>query len=334
MFREENLSNINKTLNEKSCERFLSQFTSRNSRITRANLSDLPVTDNCLVTLVKEHSKTLQHLNISNCTLLSESVLEKLNHIFTEVVDYSKVNRIVTFREENLTTAAVNERVITYAAGVITDTAKAHDVLVASRPTDSFTLNKLVGLYDNPMYHELKAADALEGTSKSFVSDIFSFDSGHKLNASSHYHSHPRVTEEISSKQREEYSKTIENVRKTIIIETWQECPLQALIIGKSTQLLPDYLDEEAMVSASASVVADRNCKSCSFAAIASANTQNRDDEPKLINPHFRLRKLVIHEWTSIDCWYVPAAVPNELHIAHVCSPLPFPILFDVAANI
>jgi hypothetical protein len=49
-------------------------------------------------------------------------------------------------------------------------------------------------------------------------------------------------------KSREVYSvNTCENTIKTLEINTWQNSPLHTLIIGRSTHILPDYIEEDGL---------------------------------------------------------------------------------------
>ena len=241
---------MNKNVDEKKCEKFYSQFTARNARITHVNLSDLPITDDCLLSLIKEHSKSIVHLDISNCTKLSESVLERINQIFTHVVDYSKVNRCITYREEDVSSGEViTETVKSYSCGIIKDTSTGDSFKVTNLPRDNYSLNKLLDVYDNPMYEELKDYKVIESSPTKSVTRDTLFDDITFAKPSSYSGSQSMMSCEFPSMQSEEYSRKIDNFKKTIHIETWQDCPLQSFIIGKSTQLLPDYLDDDISVS-------------------------------------------------------------------------------------
>lgn len=78
-----------------------------------------------------------------------------------------------------------------------------------------------------------------------------------------------------SYQSKENISVIVGDTRKTLQVTTWQRSHLQTLIIGNSTQILPEYLDPRIK--------------------------GNHDDDTYLINSLLNLRKLVIHEWTSVD---------------------------------
>ncbi|KAI1309475.1 Protein zer-1 -like protein [Halotydeus destructor] len=241
VFRNENVNKLPES--GKVCGSFLSQFTSLNSRISHANFSGLPITDKCLTAFVKQHSKYLVHLDISNCTHLSELVLDEVNQILTESDDINKIMCRVTIYDENLNDdlTCTTEREFD-SSGMTMKTVSSYSH-VAEKPRDLRELYRILGIYDDPFFVELRD-DACSGGS---------------LNELSHH--------------EKTYTKTIGTAKRTFQIEIWQNCPLSSLIIGKSTQILPDYLED----------------------------ITSHDDQIKLINPHLRLRKLVIHEWTSVD---------------------------------
>ncbi|CAG2114481.1 unnamed protein product, partial [Medioppia subpectinata] len=70
-----------------SLSKFLSQFRANNSRVCLANFADLSINDETLVSFLKEHSKSITYLDVSNCRQLTSRALTLINTALTRVVD-------------------------------------------------------------------------------------------------------------------------------------------------------------------------------------------------------------------------------------------------------
>lgn len=246
----------NQKLDNRSCERFLSLFSSKNTRLTHVNLSDLPVGDGCFRNLLAEHSKSLIHLNISNCTHLTENVLHDMNQILTRVDDFSQISRSVVIREKNLQTS--EEKVIEkfYENGIlrtVSDDITTEEKL--DHISDDVSLFESMGLFSDAHFCGFRDQKLLQleerrdtGLSSSLIRRGSS--SGHIFTPDN---CTPSISDSISPllmppeiPDTEDFTYSDDVITKKLEVKSYQKSPIEILIIGKSTHILPDYLDDEA----------------------------------------------------------------------------------------
>ncbi|CAG2109375.1 unnamed protein product [Medioppia subpectinata] len=85
VYRETHM-NDSELMND-SLPKFLSQFRANNSRVCVANFADLSINDETLEWFLEEHSKSITHLDVSNCRQLTSRALTLINTALTRVVD-------------------------------------------------------------------------------------------------------------------------------------------------------------------------------------------------------------------------------------------------------
>lgn len=240
----------------------MNQFRSSNSRIRCANFSDMPITDETLESFLEEHSKTITHLDVSNCSHLTPLALKHINTIMTRLSDAKKMIRTVRVIEEG---PVQESRVLftkKYFNGIITTTTQNCSVAEnVGLITDDYSLTQAMGVFDDHDFADFKSRKIreLNGIKSSDYDEPMSIDYSLALDTNSHNFCHdfsydnnnksliiPNDVECIKS--REVYSvNTSENIIKTLEINTWQNSPLQTLIIGRSTHILPDYIEEDGL---------------------------------------------------------------------------------------
>ncbi|RWS15684.1 protein zer-1-like protein, partial [Dinothrombium tinctorium] len=258
----------NNYLDEHKLALFLSQFKRSNTRLTLGLLSDLPVTDEILENFLNEQSKNLVSLELDNCTKLTPNALSHINNILTKVNDFSKITRVVKITEKNAKTK--EEKMITkhYENGLMTTTIDdTTSEQYVGYFKDNYALNEAMGLFDD-FYQKRTQVKSESENIKYNVKRL-------------------ETSDEIKPKELCEVSFTSdEALTKTFEITSFQKCPLQSLIIGRSTHILPDYLPKEI-------------------------------DETYLFSPTLALRKLVIHGWTSVDnINYLEAIITPQMQVS------------------
>ncbi|XP_054164654.1 protein zer-1 homolog [Oppia nitens] len=288
-----------------SFAKFLSQFRSNNSRISVAKFADMAITDETLEAFLEEHSKTITHLDISNCSDLTANALHYINKILTRVTDPRKLIRTVRVIEEG---PVQESRVLytkRYQNGVITTVRENCRVDEnVGIITDDYDLTQAMGIFDDTDFADFKARKLRDLNGIRCI-DFDLNDCDEPMNVdydlkSTGQHQQqplPSLTPNRRSppllllsrrhhnkdcydnyRQLEVFSKNIADNRvKTLEIKTWQNTPLQSLIIGRSTHILPDYIEEDGL------------------------DDEEFSTQSHLINPLLPIRKLVIHEWTFVD---------------------------------
>lgn len=299
-------TNLNVELKSESFTKFLSQFRCINSRISSANFADMPINDETLESFLEEHSKTITHLDVSNCSHLTSQSLQNINKIITRLSDSTKMIRTVRVIEED---PLQESRVLftkKYCNGIITTTKQNCSVIEnVGLITDDYSLNQTMGVFDDNDFSEFQSKKIREingfksidfdepmNIDYSFNSQSFHFNPYDNNNKSSII---PNLIKYEKIKPREVFRKNLSDNRgKTLEITTWQNSPLHTLIIGRSTHILPDYLEEDSLD--------DDICDDFS-------------NKSHLINPLLSIRKLVIHEWTSIDssCPYLKYLINTQM---------------------
>ncbi|RWS28170.1 protein zer-1-like protein [Leptotrombidium deliense] len=253
-------------LNEKKLHKFLSQFKKSSSRITVGLLSDLPVTDYLLEMFLKQQAKNLQVLEIDDCTNLTPNTLTAINTIFTEINDIRKMTRIVKITERDNDKCEAKVMTKCYENGVITtsicDTHSEQNVGILE---NDHAIYEAMGLFD----------------------DIYIKKSVMRRRLDENFKPISTFSEPIKPNQQFRLIVCGEGGKKTekiTEIYSFQKCPLQSLIIGRSTQILPDNITKD-------------------------------DDDFYLFNPHLALKKLVIHGWTSMENpAYIDAIITPQLY--------------------
>lgn len=234
-----------------------------------------------------EHSKTLNHLDISNCSFLTEKALHCINSIFTSVTDPARLVKTVRVLEENinyngsgggggLPNVILHKQ---YANGVITTFSRHGAAAQTERVgtvVDDYELNQRMGAFDDPDFLDFlnqklsemnEANDDMDSTS-SFEEPLTVADDCDPLPTEFRLTFHTSPTIELDFALPQSYDATSKNRRnvnryqssfkpletyvckkseclKTLEITNWQRCQLQTLIIGRSTQILPEYMDED-----------------------------------------------------------------------------------------
>lgn len=243
VYREQHL---NSDLSAESLTKFLNQFRSHNSRISEINFSDLPITDETLESFLEEHSKTITSLDLTNCTYLTPKALDAINNITTRVSDTRKLNRSVTVIEEG---PVQETRVLYtkyYSNGVIT-TTRDNSCIVENVGliTDDYALTQAMGVFDDPDFVDFQSKKIrdLNGIKTIDLEEPMSVDYDFKSGSKQAI-----IAIENEFKSTETCYKNIgDNKIKTLVIKTWQNSPLQSLTIGRSTHILPDYIEEDGL---------------------------------------------------------------------------------------
>lgn len=258
------------------------------------DLSELPVTDVALRNILREHSKTMVYLNIGNCTQLTEEARSFINTITTQVDDFSKVCRTVKITGRDLRTGEKTTTERWYKEGVlrtVKDGDEANCAIEHVTPRDDISLYRSMGILDDPCFSEFKGQKLfqwshfkgegfLNSSERMAASVTDVLDAAEivtpSLSESSHSpfnsSSSTRYNPKLLYPAEESVSGTCDDTLKEASIKTWQSSPLKILVIGRSTQILPDYFEEETVA-----------------------------EDFKLFNPNLALEKLVIHEWNTMD---------------------------------
>ena len=265
----------------KRCDRFLYQFQAKNCRLTQVNLSDLPVGDKCLRNLILEHSKSLTHLNINNCNDLTSNIMTDMNQILTRVEDVSQIRRTVTFSETNIETGEEKVTIKSYENGILRTSTyddMNHEQMIGLAQDDLSLLDAMGAFEDRDLagFREQKLNQLKERQDTKLSSSMANYRGSGQIFSPDHCA--PSVTDSPHHQliippeilETEEFTFSNGVMRKHLKIQSYQKSPLQVLIIGKSTHILPsDHLDQDV------------------------------DIDKQLINPHLNLRKLVIHDWST-----------------------------------
>lgn len=268
-----------------SFTKFLGQFRSNNSRICDANLSGMAITDETLESLLEEHSKTITHLDISNCSHLTPTALNHINTITTRITDPKKLIRTVKVIEEGPVQESRLLFTKTYSNGVITTTRDNCTVDEnVGYITDDYALTQAMGVFDDPDFTDFQSRKIRE------LNGIKTIDLDEPMSIDYNYDPFYRTDNKSMVgndfdifKPIEGFSKNINDNRvKTLEIKTWQKSSLKSLVIGRSTHILPDYIEEDGL------------------------DDEEFSSQSHLINPLLSIRKLVIHEWTSMESSSAP----------------------------
>ncbi|CAG2113094.1 unnamed protein product, partial [Medioppia subpectinata] len=284
VYRETHMND--RKLMSDSLPKFLSQFGANNSRVCVANFADLSISDETLESFLEEHSKSITHLNVSDCLQLTGRALTHINTALTRVVDPRRLHRTVRVIEEGPDDECRVLYTKDYSNGVITTTrdncAVDEEVGII---TDDYSLTQAMGVFDDSDFSDFKARKIGE------LNDIRGYDwrlsdeamavECDGVPAVATKRSPIPVSECDYYKPSESFSKNLgDNRIKTLEINTWQPSPLQTLIIGCAVNILPEYYKDS---------LEDGELSSNSY----------------LISPLLTIRKLVLHQWSSID-WSPP----------------------------
>lgn len=250
-------THINNDLKAETLSKFISQFRSSHTRITRADFSDLPLSDDLLEAFLEEHSKSLQHLNISNCNQLSQQALRYINKIMTRLCDVRKMRRTVRVIEDKGLSESLLVASKHYANGILTTTTQECSVHEkVGLLTDDYALNQAMGVFDDPDFAPFQAKKLRELNGEKFEdfdSEPMSID--YAPNAHNFNYMYDNNMSSLSSsfdvdsiKPKEVFTvNSNDNTVKTLEIITWQNAPLETLNIGRSTYILPDYIEEDGL---------------------------------------------------------------------------------------
>lgn len=232
------------------------------------------------------------YLNVANCGQLTEEARTNINAITTQVDDFNKICRKVVITERNLKTGITSVIEKSYQNGTLKTILDGDQVNCSVQkiyPTDDLDLYRILGILDDPCFSEFKGqklfqwshfkvgGGLLNSSERMAASVTDVLDSTGivipTLNDSSlNLSSSPKYNSKLLYPPEESISGIVEDVFKEADIRTWQASPLKILVIGRSTQILPDYFEEE-----------------------------NVSDDFKLFNVNLSLQKLVIHEWSTMD---------------------------------
>ncbi|CAG2104960.1 unnamed protein product [Medioppia subpectinata] len=266
-----------------SLQKFLSQFRANNSRVCVAKFADLSIIDETLESFLEEHSKSITHLDVSNCPHLTGQALTHINTALTRIVDTRRLRRTVRVIEEGPCHECRVLYTKHYANGVITTTRDNCTVDEnVGLITDDYSLTQAMGIFDDPDFSDFKARkirelNGIRGYDWRLSDEAMAVECD-GVPAVATNRSPISVSECEYYKPSESFSKNMgDNRIKTLEIKTWQPSPLQTLIIGRSAHILPDYIEEDGL------------------------DDEEFSSHSHLINPLLTIRKLVIHEWNSID---------------------------------
>jgi len=176
----------------------------------------------------------------------------------TRLSDAKKMIRTVRVIEEG---PVQESRVLftkKYFNGIITTTTQNCSVAEnVGLITDDYLLTQAMGVFDDQDFSEfksrkirelngIKCSDYDEPMSIDYSLDSHNFCDNFPFEDNNKSIIIPNDVECIKS--REVYSvNTSENTVKTLEINTWQNSPLQTLIIGRSTHILPDFIEEDGL---------------------------------------------------------------------------------------
>ncbi|CAG2107636.1 unnamed protein product [Medioppia subpectinata] len=270
-------------LASESLQKFMSQFRANNSRVCVAKFADLSISDETLESFLEEHSKSIIHLDVSNCPHLTGQALTHINTALTRVVDPRRLRRTVRVIEEGPCHECRVLYTKHYANGVITTTRDNCTVDEnVGLITDDYSLTQAMGIFDDPDFSDFKARkirelNGIRGYDWRLSDEAMAVECNGVPAVATNRSPIP-VNECEFYKPSESFSKNMgDNRIKTLEIKTWQPSPLQTLIIGCSAHILPDYIEEDGL------------------------HDEDSSSNSHLINPLLTIRKLVIHEWNPID---------------------------------
>lgn len=235
---------------------FYRQFKANNSRVTKANFSDLSVDSETLESFLDEHSKTIQCLDISNCPNLFPKTLNAINNILTKVNDVKKMHRTLKIYE-----------IINGSKRLIVD-KHYHNGILTTRTGQNGVLKEEIGIFhDDYVLTERMGGfsdrdlNGFNGFQSKKLREMSGFDySPYSLIQTEYL---PYIMEPCAPKTNYPISNPLfffdfetfkpyecfqvedeeRKMIKRIEIKSWQECPLHSLIIGKSTNILPESLE-------------------------------------------------------------------------------------------
>ena len=175
--------------------------------------------------------------------------LDAINLVTTRISDPRKLHRTVRVLEEG---PVQESRVLftkRYANGVITTTRDNSSIVEnVGIITDDYALTQAMCVFDDPDFVDFQSQKIreLNGLRSIDFEEPMSIDYDHDFKSTGK--SPINVIESDSFKPMETFTKNIADNRvKTLVIKTWQNSPLQSLVIGRSTHILPDYIEEDGL---------------------------------------------------------------------------------------
>ena len=179
----------------------------------------MSIDNKTLESFLDEHSKTIQYLDISNCPNLSPKALNDVNSILIKVTDIKEMYRTLKIYE-----------IINGSKRLIVD-KYYHNGVLTTRMGQNGVLKEEIGIFPDDCYFTERMGafihwdlNGLNGLQSKKIKEMFG---GQTL----------RPLESYQTKDEEK------KITKRIEIKSWQECPLHTLIIGKSTNILPESLE-------------------------------------------------------------------------------------------